>query len=544
MYNVADLFAGAGGLSLGFEKTGKFSIVAAVENNENAIKTYSYNNKDVKIYRDIRSLDFCKILDKHGAIDVVIGGPPCQGFSNANRQKRKIINGNNELVKKYVGAINNLKPKIFVMENVKTIASNKHSFYLTKNDKRNIVDTLGLEISRKDTIVYDRSYYINELYNLIQNDNYHQYMIDRELLDDLSNMIKSKEKFKRFLDKRINEKAVINIQNKLDELKDAKDWYLLCITEVLDELKKLKDIKYVDRLLIEKIEAFIDIQKLFYNISELDSHEVIYDKILDNNAIVAQMDTYIIIDYIKKSFQKLGYKLSDAVLKAADYGVPQKRERYILIGVKNEFNESDEINMPEVLIDNESEYLTVNCAIGDLEGYEASTQDVNYKIVKNEVHRDESFYSEVIHDSNEIFNHVCTDTRETALKRFETIVAGQNFHSLPDDLKSTYANPNRTQNTIYKRLRSDMPSDTVVNVRKSMWIHPVLNRAVSAREAARLQSFPDHYRFLGTKDSIYQQIGNAVPPILGQAIAEKVLELLGDKPIRSLKEIYNSYSKV
>jgi len=59
-----------------------------------------------------------------------------------------------------------------------------------------------------------------------------------------------------------------------------------------------------------------------------------------------------------------------------------------------------------------------------------------------------------------------------------------------------------------------------------MWIHPKINRAVSIREAARLQSFPDSYIFKGTKDAQYQQVGNAVPPLLGKAIAEKVLELL------------------
>ena len=60
----------------------------------------------------------------------------------------------------------------------------------------------------------------------------------------------------------------------------------------------------------------------------------------------------------------------------------------------------------------------------------------------------------------------------------------------------------------------------------SMWIHPEHNRAVSIREAARLQTFPDSFRFEGTKDSQYQQVGNAVPPILAEAIAEKLAELL------------------
>ncbi len=76
------------------------------------------------------------------------------------------------------------------------------------------------------------------------------------------------------------------------------------------------------------------------------------------------------------------------------------------------------------------------------------------------------------------------------------------------------------------RLKYDEASGTVVNVRKSMWIHPVLDRAISIREAARLQTFPDSFVFEGTKDSQYQQVGNAVPPFLAKAIAESLFSLL------------------
>ena len=97
---------------------------------------------------------------------------------------------------------------------------------------------------------------------------------------------------------------------------------------------------------------------------------------------------------------------------------------------------------------------------------------------------------------------------------------------MPKELKSTYTKGERTQNTIYLKLEYDKPSGTVVNVRKSMWIHPEHSRALSIREAARLQTFPDRFTFEGTKDSQYQQVGNAVPPLLGEAIAEKVVEIL------------------
>ncbi|MNG04319.1 Modification methylase AplI [compost metagenome] len=120
-----------------------------------------------------------------------------------------------------------------------------------------------------------------------------------------------------------------------------------------------------------------------------------------------------------------------------------------------------------------------------------------------------------------------TETRETARKRFEALQPGQNFHDLDRTLiEDTYTRPERTQNSIYLRLEYQKACGTVTNVRKSMWIHPVLNRAISIREAARLQSFPDSFIFAGTKDSQYQQVGNAVPPIMARAIALKLAQLL------------------
>lgn len=131
MFKILDLFAGAGGLSLGFEETKQFEVVAIVENNKNAARTYTNNHKGLNNYENMLTADFLQIKEDCGEIDVVIGGPPCQGFSNANRTRRQLINGSNELVKKYVKAIEDIRPRVFVMENVKTIASDKHSFCMT-----------------------------------------------------------------------------------------------------------------------------------------------------------------------------------------------------------------------------------------------------------------------------------------------------------------------------------------------------------------------------------------------------------------------------
>ncbi len=541
MYNVVDLFAGAGGLSLGFEMTKKFNMVAFVENNDNAARTYLENHPGVKQYCDIKKLDFQDILNDVDKIDVVIGGPPCQGFSNANRQKRKIINGNNELVKLYVDAIDKLRPNVFVMENVKTIASNKHSFYLTKKDKNHIINNLKLNIYNKDSVLYDRTEYIKELFNIITTEDVKSYTILNINLKNLNTIIKKKKDICNYLDKLSNYRKVESIVENLKTIVKMPRWYLELINKVKNILENMLYNKNLSNEQIFYLKLFLDIQNLFLEINELESESVIFEKILDDNKIIAKMDTYIIIDYINASFEYLGYALNGSVLNSINYGVPQNRERFILIGAKKDFLKNKEIEIPKSIVG--ENYVTVRNAICDLVEYDASKGSMDYCIEKNNNNIEKDFYRKIILDSNKIYNHVCTDTRTIALKRFEYINQGNNFHSLPDELKGTYTDPERTQNTIYKRLVYDKPSDTVVNVRKSMWIHPVKNRAVSAREAARLQSFPDSYKFLGTKDSVYQQIGNAVPPLLGRVVAEKVLNLFNDEPNEYLKDIFEALNE-
>ena len=177
--------------------------------------------------------------------------------------------------------------------------------------------------------------------------------------------------------------------------------------------------------------------------------------------------------------------------------------------------------------------MTVWDAISDLEPYTVSkTSDcpaIPYSPGDDGL---SAYAAEMRRDSSSVKNHYVTDTSETAKKRFEKIEVGKNFLSLPSELKDTYSNPERTQKTIYLRLNPNQPSGTVVNVRKSMWIHPTLNRAVSLREAARLQSFPDWFEVRGSKDAQYQQVGNAVPPLLAKSIAKYVMQLHDTKVIR------------
>lgn len=136
---VIDLFAGAGGLSNGFEQTKSYEVVCAVELNKEALETYKANHKqnDKIIYRQDITTFFPnkekELINIPQSELVVIGGPPCQGFSNANRQKNYLLSGNNKLVREFVRVIREIKPAGFLMENVKAMKSDKHKFFVTKN---------------------------------------------------------------------------------------------------------------------------------------------------------------------------------------------------------------------------------------------------------------------------------------------------------------------------------------------------------------------------------------------------------------------------
>ena len=171
-------------------------------------------------------------------------------------------------------------------------------------------------------------------------------------------------------------------------------------------------------------------------------------------------------------------------------------------------------------------YRTVKDAIGDIEDIEPSQDPQKAIFPLKPIEFPEGSFLAYARDSKQLYNHFNTSTSKVAQERYDALEEGGNFLSLPDELKSTYSDAKRTQSTIYWKLKYNQPSNTVVNVRKSMWVHPKHNRALSVREAARLQSFPDSFRFCGPKDSQYQQVGNAVPPLFAKEIAKSIATYL------------------
>ena len=529
MYKVVDLFAGAGGLSLGFMQTQKYDIKVAFENSPYMQDTYRLNHPGVEVQGDVCAADYDAIKKKYGEIDVVIGGPPCQGFSNANRQKNHAISQNNMLVKQYIRAILELKPKAFVMENVSMLKSDVHRFYMEESDIET-VKRCGIPVKSTPLHLLDAEY----------------------VFDGALEIVKDQQKIQQYLwpEQHYFELNVIyKAAKNLDKMKSALEKHKKKLCAAAADYAKSSDNNHISRVsadafqavldyysgeldasaLKSKIEPAIMIQRMLSKAQEIYENHIVVDAYSVEDGIAAVIRSFAVYDYLEKVLQapENDYVLDKGVLCAADYGAPQKRMRFVVIGIKRSI--SPKVALPKGRFDAD-EYRTVRDAISDLEDV---TPVFDLEDDKNgiRIERKENLneLASALRNAEVLRNHIVTKTTDIAMERFRALKQGQNFHALDESLKmNTYTDAARTQNTIYLRLNYDEPSGTVVNVRKSMWIHPTLDRAISVREAARLQTFPDSFVFCGSKDKQYQQVGNAVPPIMAKSIAKKLAKILKD----------------
>jgi DNA (cytosine-5)-methyltransferase 1 len=359
--SVIDLFSGVGGFSLGFHKFKEFQITAAIDLWEEAGETFSFNFPDIPFFlQDIRKIN-SSFFKKNGikTADVVIGGPPCQGFSSCGT--RKPDDCRNFLVLEFARIVLELKPKVFIMENVKGFLSMKDPYGILFKDK----------------------------------------------------------------------------------------------------------------------------------LKSLLHHE---------------------------------FNIQSALLKAEYYGVPQRRERFFMVGVRKDvkktFKWPEQTHGGKDFIENASlkanllPLVTVEDAILDLPNESSLNGEKKYAEPTN------AYLRRIRRNAERIYNHNIPDHSPIVKERMSKIPPGGNWKNLPPQLR-----PGGNHSNLYKRLELDKPAVTIKHPIKSMIIHPVYNRCLSVREAARLQSFPDNFIFKGSKTSQYQQVANAVPPLLSEAIANKILEL-------------------
>jgi DNA (cytosine-5)-methyltransferase 1 len=361
---AVDLFAGAGGLALGFKQAG-FHVALAVEKDPYSIDTYTANLQggDTAIIEgDVSKVDFRETLQisglKPGSIDVLLAGPPCKGYSIANRVTRYMQNPSNKLYLQFLRAVDELKPKWVVFENVASIVTFAHG--------------------------------------------------------------------------------------------------------------------HIVRTLTERL-------------------------------------------------AKLGYSVTHRVLNTADYGIPQVRRRFILVGTRV----NSQFSLPPASSDGLAvRRVTVRDAIADLPHLEnGNKRDI--LPYRPKVHPLSEYQRLMRAGSNgHVQNCSVTLNNTTICKRYQHIPQGGNWENIPANLMRNYEDKTMCHTSIYRRLSWSEPAHVLSNIRKNMLVHPSQHRGLSVREAARLQSFPDAYRFCGTLGAQQQQVADAVPPLLARCIAERIAGLL------------------
>lgn len=372
-YNAISLFSGAMGLDLGVEKAG-FDIKVCVEMDKWAVKTIRCNTDIPVIDKDINDVTTDEILNTAGLskddVTLVIGGPPCQAFSTAGKQ-RGLADFRGNVILQYLRVISDIRPKYFIMENVRGIQSAK-------------------------------------------------------------------------------------------------------LNSVPKEFAEYENIKSV------KGSAF---------------------------------------HFITSEFKKIGYNISYALLNAANYGVPEKRERVVIIG---HLGERVPIPSPTHSEDGSfgtKRWITLRSCIGDLENRE----DLHY-----------------------------IELRKNTLPYMAMLKEGQNWRDLPEETaikamgKAYFLGGGKTG--FLRRLSFDEPSPTLVTsptMPATLLCHPTRLRPLAVEEYARIQQFPDTWKFCGSTANVYKQIGNAVPVGLGAAIGRQVMNsILGkldEHEERSNKIPYSRY---
>lgn len=404
MPNVLELFGGCGGLGYGFHQE-KFNIICANELDKNIASTYQKNFPDTEVV--VGDITLKTIKDKiyqqfsDISCDVIVGGPPCVAYSMSGQRNSRDPRG--QLFKDYLAIVKHLKPKMFVMENVKGILTMKHDKEILSSDEKLLAEEYYEVEKRKIELAKETKQFSNQ-----------------------------KRNFKK------------GVQNGYSEVEHK--------VHQKEVEKNRKDLKKLDK----------NVEKFRITVPEK----------------------------IVESFREIGYQVKFKMLNSADYGVPQRRERVIFIGVDTQ------IDLPIIYpspthhkegTEGLKKWISVREAIDDL---------------KDAPH-------------NEEFSHIYTQHSPEQVIKIKNTPIGKSV------------NPKYTEACF--RCYPDLPSGTVKENHGGVFVHYEKNRVMTPRELARLQSFPDDFIFQGKKNSILVQLGNAVPCGLAQSIAKAVNQSFNSK---------------
>ncbi len=269
--------------------------------------------------------------------------------------------------------------------------------------------------------------------------------------------------------------------------------------------------------------------------------------LIENVPGIVSLGKGTVVKAIYKQLENMGYKVDHRILFAGHYGVPQLRFRTIFIALRD----GGKVEFPEPTHDAEafanfagskelciklsplfSRHLAKKTTVWD------AISDLPPLVPGQEIHgakyngKPQTSYQMLLSkNSKYILNHSCARLGEANLERLKHIPQGGSwrdipFGLLPEGLKRARRSDHTKR---YGRLHPDSLCSTILTKCDPHWgsfFHPTQNRAISVREAARIQSFPDRYEFTGNLTNQFEQVGNAVPPLMAKAIGVTIKKLI------------------
>ncbi len=234
--------------------------------------------------------------------------------------------------------------------------------------------------------------------------------------------------------------------------------------------------------------------------------------------VLTSKDGYVPM-HITNFLQERGYTVNYSILCAADYGVPQMRYRAFFVALKEKYGKFDFSIMDNYKIAQTS----VEEAISDIEAIESNAKMFEQGTVFDLGKPQSDYQKRMQASDSKLHNHMIYYPAKNVQEMMTYVPEGGNWRCVPKEMFKS-ERTNRYTNYL-RRLKNDQPSITI-DTGHNVYFHPKFNRVPTIRESARIQSFPDNFIFTGKKGQQFRQVGNAVPPMLAEALAKAIMEVI------------------
>ncbi len=259
--------------------------------------------------------------------------------------------------------------------------------------------------------------------------------------------------------------------------------------------------------------------KLFFQylrfVEELNPKALLIENV--KNVLVAK-DGYVPLN-ITRFLEERGYIVNYSIVCASDYGVPQNRYRAIFVALKKEYGKFDFDSLEKY----KKEKVSVSEAISDIQSIEEEAKTHEQGTVF-QLGKPQSPYQKLMQAKDgKLYNHMIYYPASNVQAMMKYVPEGGNWRCVPKEMFKSERS-NRYTNYL-RRLKSNEPSITI-DTGHNVYFHPIFDRVPTIRESARLQSFPDSFIFTGKKGEQFRQVGNAVPPLMAEALARSIMDTL------------------